>query len=424
MRRLQSGLRLVLGIMALASFASRALHAQGATSRTAPGIGAQPARTTAPESVADDPLSTWKPPAHFAERPTVIVLRTGQVLTARIEPELGGYALYLPTGRTMVPYDQVWTAATSVSDAYARIVSTRQNPTTNERLELARWCFQNDLPEEARVELSAALQLEPTRPKARMLLHHLEQSLQRKGRLANPEAAAKPTAAQVTGGRSGIGGLSTRSSSDYVRVIQPILMHRCGNAACHGTTSDNAFRLLPTSTTQAGRSSTSANLTAVLQLIDASAPDTSPILTASQVPLGPHRTAWQGRAGAENFTTLRDWVRAVSAELPASSSVAVQTATSPRPENHPLVAAVPAPLDLTLPQPVSSHSPAGAVVPIRDASVITAGGVVPPDGKLSHSTGSAPGAVSASEAFLQRILSESAADPFDPEEFNRMMHPR
>jgi hypothetical protein len=344
------------------------------------------------------------PPKNAPERPRLLVLKTGQVVSGEMEPQVGGYMVLVPNGRVLITYDQVWTAATSLADAYTRLRDNRPNPSANERLELARWCFQHGLTEEARFEVAAALRLEPDRPEARQLLQRVEAALQKRPAVPHSEASVRsPVPTQVTPA-----ALSGERTAEFIRVVQPILMNRCGNAACHGAATVSQFRMEPASGSRVSRLTSETNLAAVLQQIDWARPDESPLLTRPRSGTGPHRAAFQGRYATDQVETIRSWIRAVSREaggtqeppLPAPAGV-------PHPSPHPLVQAV---------APFPRTEGAGAPLP-------ASGETVPAKG-----VGSTPGPAATDgprpvdEAFLRRILAESQPDPFDPDEFNRLIH--
>lgn len=354
---------------------------------------------------APQPLAGLLPPKDAPERPRLLVLKTGQVISGEMEPQVGGYMVQVSNGRVLITYDQVWTAATSLADAYTRIRDNHPNPSANDRLELARWCFQQGLTEEARFEVAAALRLEPDRPEARLLLQRVEASLQKRPAAPNSQPPLRSPTTNVSPA-----ALSGERMAEFVRVIQPILMNRCGNAACHGTATVSQFRIEPASGSRVSRLTSDTNLTAVLQQIDWARPDDSPLLTRPRSGDGAHRTAFQGRHGADQAEAIRNWIRAVSRDVGGTPPPPWPAPTTVQPSvPHPLVQAV-APLPPADGAGTTLRPAAGDVAPSLDAlgntsSPAATGGLKPVD-----------------ETFLRRILAESQPDPFDPDEFNRLMH--
>lgn len=350
------------------------------------------------------PLKGLFPPKDAPERPRLLVLKTGQVVSGEMEPQVGGYMVVVPNGRVLITYDQVWTAATSLADAYTRIRDNRSNPSANERLELARWCFQHGLEEEARFEVAAALRLEPDRPEARQLLQRVEASLQKRPAVPHSEASVvSPAPMHVSPA-----ALSGERTAEFIRVVQPILMNRCGNAACHGTATVSQFRLEPASGNRVSRLTSDTNLAAVLQQIDWARPDESPLLTRPRSGVGPHRAAFQGRYATDQIESLRSWIQAVSREAGGREGSALPAPASVSPSSsHPLVQAV---------APFPRTEPAGASLP-------GSGETVPADAVgSSPAPAAADGLRPVDESFLRKILAESQPDPFDPDEFNRLIH--
>lgn len=349
------------------------------------------------------PLEGLLPPAGAPERPRLLVLRSGQVIEGAMEAQVGGYMVTVPNGRMLITYDQVWVAAGSRADAYARMRDNLQNPSTNDRLELARWCYRQGLAEEARIELTAALKLEPDRPESRQLLQRVEASLQRQAGTEATIGARNNGPARVDSGTRPIAG---ELMAEWVQAIQPTLMNRCGNAACHGTAATNSFRLQPALGSRVPRTTTEANLAEVLKFINRIQPDESPLLTVSSSGSGPHRTAFQGRAGSDQQALLRRWVQAVGRDAGGATAAAPFGAVVPA-DAHPLVAAVAGPtIDAAAALPPSTAARAP----------------LPPAAHRPDALQPAPSGRSVDEAFLRRILTESAPDVYDPDEFNRLVH--
>ena len=363
-----------------------------------------------------DPFAHLRPPADAPERPTLLVLKNGQVITGPMEPQVGGYMVAVPTGRQLFTYDQVWTAATSLGDAYNRIRRNQRNPTANERIELARWCYQNGLHEEARIELALALQLEPERPEARAVLKRIEaEMLQRPTAQSPPPATGSVSGDTVPPREASLDRLSGERTAEFVRVIQPILLHRCGNAACHGEAGSSDFRLQPAFGARSNKVLSDANLAAVLQQVDFSRPEESPLLLQARSNRGAHQGLLHERRAEDNLTTVNEWLRSVSAELAPRSPVtrpAPAITAAPSPSPHPLVSAV-------VPTPA---------VPRGPGEIIQASGVqptAPGPGRLPVAGEAVPERLSAvDDAFLRRILDAERPGPFDPDEFNLLVHGR
>lgn len=359
-----------------------------------------PTNPTAPAS--SDPtlnpasrLERFLPPQGSPERPALLVLKSGQVITGAMEPQLGGYMVVVPNGRMLIPYDQVRTAASSLTDAYQRICSNRHDPSANERIDLAQWCANNGLLNEARDELLAALRLDPNRPEARHLLQRVEQA--RRARAADPLAdqpldVRAPAPPPVTAS-----GLSGAPVAEFVLQVQPLLMNCCGNANCHGTAATNAFQLQPApSGPRQNRLANDANLAAILNYLNLQRPDESPLLTIPAAGEGPHRSAFQGPRAREQLELVRRWVHSVAAEAPRASTAAHNTRRAP---------------EKLIPAAAWQTGAAGS-----ESGVVPAGGVAEPAPTTT------PRRNHVDQAFLQRMLDDSRPDPFDPDEFNRLIH--
>src|SRR5690606_32342246 len=79
--------------------------------------------------------------------------------------------------------------------------------------------------------------------------------------------------------RSGA-GLTRETQRIYNTRIQPLLLNKCGNAACHGSSSSNRMILKNVRADSPGiRSATEENLNVLFQFIDFNEPGNSPLLT-------------------------------------------------------------------------------------------------------------------------------------------------
>ncbi|MEZ6056437.1 MAG: hypothetical protein R3C01_07005 [Planctomycetaceae bacterium] len=381
----------------------------------------------------------------------LLVLTDGRVVRGEISSHQAGYQINFGNGTGSVPKELVLTAATSLADAYQRISENRNNPTAAQRVQLAEWCLSQELLDEARQEVVAALRLDPNGREARALLQRIE-------RAANPlpvESLPTPThhAAEFTAeGYKSSAPLSTANLSPaavqlYMRQVQPILVQRCATGGCHGPQSDSVFTLAPLRT----RKDSEENLARVLSLVDAESAERTRLLMAISPPTLPHKEVLLGRIGEQQRVALAQWLSRVIEEqsnresagqgqLVDSPSLSAPhkpthtwqhpTATpfSPKVNSITQVAHSMAAADRMATTPFKQ--PASGATPYHVPSIAEQPRPIPAQQSLSTGqrrpsygqSESSPERPEIDEEFLRDILAGNQHDPFDPEEFNRKVH--
>jgi len=241
----------------------------------------------------------------------ILMLRNGRLVSGRITQSSGGYVVTKPNGQLVVPFERVRFVARNPQDAYRKMAESIPDGTATNHAELARWCLSYQLYEEAKTELRTALSIDPNSRKARRLLRRLENVLHpdRSGAQATSQRATRTQGGRDAPDLESLAELSRGSAHSFVTRIQPILLHSCGNARCHGTASQNGFRLKHV---RIGRGShrvfAERNLAATLRFIDVDQPEKSRLLTALKgAHGGSHRAIFHGNTGARQSAMLREW---------------------------------------------------------------------------------------------------------------------
>lgn len=321
-------------------------------------------------------------------------------MEGEIEERPGGYLIKQPAGSVVMPFETVRVVAASVAEAYEKQRDNFTNPTTQDRLTLARWCYTNKLYAQANAELEAVLRLEPQRSEARELLKLVDAETQRSAERTRPDAP--PGTAERTAG-----GVRTATQADFIRRIQPLLVNKCGNATCHGTASTNAFRLVNVRTgVRHQRLQSDQNLASVLGQVSVESPGQSPLLLKPQDrEMLVHRGVFFGPSGEGQIQMLREWIGNAAADLAESGADITTTAAA-------------------------ASTAAGTASPASDAAAMAAADQVPqvadpqaafrrPKPRIVEIPGTAS---PRGNPVLRGILEEERPDPFDPEEFNRRVH--
>jgi hypothetical protein len=218
----------------------------------------------------------------------------------------GNYQVRMLLGVTTVPANQVLTVCASLEEAY-RFLRARANlKDPDERMRLANWCRDYDLPAQALEEAEAAAQLRPGDESIERLARYL------RGRKDHPTPVAvrqaESPAPRVDLTDDALGMFATR--------IQPILMNTC--ASCHIGNRGGKFNLRRTyDTTLNNRATMQQNLTAVLAQINLREPASSPLLVKSVSIHGAGMTQAPVRNRAlPAYRTLEGWVRLTLANNP------------------------------------------------------------------------------------------------------------
>ncbi|MBL8818870.1 MAG: hypothetical protein JNL58_22770 [Planctomyces sp.] len=268
---------------------------------------------------SDPPSTGFSTESTSATKQRMLVLISGKIVTGRMTPRLDGYDVAVSAGRMFVASDQIRFEATDLEDAYIKMRESMTERSPEQHLELAKWCLTNKLEHRAKRELLDALHLDPNRTDAKRILQSLELSASngsgpKSSGTGFTQFPSTSASAQPMRETRSLGGFSRDVAKSFVQEVQPILVNKCGNAACHGNQT-SVFQL-----TSLRRGATPAvseqNLAAVLKQIDLSQPAQSPILQVGQSSHGGSNVPlFRGRAGGIQQKVLRQWVLSAAAEL-------------------------------------------------------------------------------------------------------------
>jgi len=379
----------------------------------AAGIDSE-ALDAAPATAGSGPSLVEKriePPADFAGQDGVLALFDNRVVFGKITPAPGGYLVKRPgAADEMIPTFLVQTASDSLTGCYENLRDAIRTPRPDDHMELAHWCVRQRLLHEAKTEVLAVLKLDPNRREARDLMVKLEEATSPRPRNRQSEAAPARTGDGFldSSGKT-TEGLSPENTSLFVRRIQPILVSKCGNAACHGGEGAGEFHLANIRrSSSSGRMTTLENLRQVTSLIDHPNPADTRLLSALSSPA--HATVFTGTGGDLQMARIQEWILGAANDKglrPDASNVAASPIWTP--ETIELASAKrPAPA-VGNPRVVESEPAARS----RSVNRLQRAETPPALKKVSE------------DAVLEEsILKQERPDPFDPEEFNRMAHAR
>ncbi len=308
----------------------------------------------------------------------VLVLDNEHTLEGDIVREGDEYHVRRGGAETWLPADKVLFLGGSYEEAY-RFLKTRANlDDADERLRLARWCHLHSLRADARAEAAAAVALRPHDRDAVQMLRNLERAVAavaEKPRTPTREEAEPAALPPLDFNPEALGPFGTR--------VQPILMNTC--ASCHAGNRAGAFHLQRVfEDGVANHRATQHNLAAVLGQVNPANPLASPLLMKAVSVHGDLGQAPLKGRQTPAYRALEEWVQiAVGKGAPAGEP--------------PTPAPAPTPMK-TRPVPAEVHAaPAAPAGPSSNFAMPPGTSPTPP--------------------------SREPADPFDPEIFNRQMHP-
>lgn len=256
--------------------------------------------------------------AHAQESPSQFyLLRTGYLLEGTATQNGNHYVLQTGWGSMNMPVQNVEFVGNSKKDVY---LYRRNNvdPTDGRALiVLAEWCLGNGLKQEGIDEYRRASQVMTSGTLADVIQQRLETLLQ--------DSETSPTP-QMPEPQSSVPESSPISKSvfeQFVRKVQPMLTNRCASADCHGTHSQQQFKLgiSPDSVGSTAR----RNLQSVLAYVNLDHPAESVLLSALTTTHGGMKTVLS--VESEQYIQAVRWVQQVAKEMPLEQS-APKIATS------------------------------------------------------------------------------------------------
>lgn len=372
-----------------------------------------------------------------------LLLKNGRLLTGQVYEDGGFYRVQVAQdSRVSIPRDQVQHVAADAVAIYALKCEDVRDWNTGDHFQMTRWCLANDLPNQAIEHYRLVAEQAADHPRVKQLAVELRKNLLADGafraylglapqgqpdahpatELVEQGAVEKvPTPVvpvSAASGNAAQAAMHPQIAAKFTQRIQPILLNRCSQAACHGALGKNALRITEPYRAAYARI-TSDNLRNVLAYAETDGQAGIPVLLkfATQ-PHGIQREAAIGLTETQLLKDIGDWLEFVkNPVVPAVSEQTGVAAASPAgmpagpsgftPMLSPGVALVPVkPGDRGLKAVPRSEGP-------LDAAGFP-GGDVPLDSEIDRL-----------DQQLRQILGEPPApaptttDPFDPAEFNR-----
>lgn len=386
----------------------------------------------------------------------VVLLKNDRVLEGDVEKQGDSFAIKIATAsRVMLPKDQVQYIGTSKLDLYQYKLRGILKPSAGDHFKLSRWCMVNGLLDQAVIHYLEAAAWNGENPSIKRLAVELKEQLLKvpefREYLGLPDestgvrtsvvslAVARTGTGEAGGGVQQAGGVQELPPQEVVAVfgerIQPILLNRCSQAACHGGQTKTPLRIIEPHA-RFGPQTNTNNLKSVLAYVP-ERDGISPLIGYATRAHGLQRRPGVELAESQLLEELRNWVALVqnpvvpghdvssSGSAPLQSFDSLRSIGSPEGRGSSLSPVVRG--NEPRPVPNSSNNPAAA--PSQDATRAStldqwrSPAVVPNSGAngADHEA-LAPNAAPVREPTVVLPGTASSGDPFDPKAFNLRMH--
>lgn len=273
----------------------------------------------------------------FAGSQTV-VMKNGRVIQGRVVRRDDRLEVSR-MGESMIriPVKLVDFVAPDLRTAYRHQSDRIKDSDIDSRVRLVEWCLHNDLVGEAAEQYAVVKYLAPKHPKFAYLTKRLELT-RRKKPVLPASVASRPKSASVTPAELTrfTRQMPAGTVEQFTHVIQPMLVNRCGAAACHGVRSESEYRLIQPS--MAGAFShryTQRNLYATTQQIRKGSLPDSKWLAAATRPHGGLTKPLFGEKEIDNLQRLIAWARSIGPAPRKLSAAAIAAAQLAKPRDKP-----------------------------------------------------------------------------------------
>lgn len=342
-----------------------------------------------------------------------VLLKTDRVLIGSVRVNGNYYEVEIADqSRVSIPRDQVEFVGADTEEIYQHKCRGISRWMTGDHFKLTRWCLQNRLLVHAIDHLGEVEKHSPNHPAVKQLAAEVQQKILSDEKFRKFAGLPPlPMAQKLASALTHVGAVSPATASSKVVEhpqvvvyfndrVQPILINRCSQAACHGGASNNKLRLLDPRGTAYARVS-AENLKQVLALVDLDESETPKLLSYATKAHGQQRQPSIGITESSLIDELKNWIR--FSQNPVVPAVATQSPLATVPNGSSKL------------NPLSPGSTQLRSVPGSTDQVEF------PDGTKRPTTSE----IDALDAQLNQILANeksfraSPSDPFDPAEFNR-----
>lgn len=258
----------------------------------------------------------------------LLVLRNGYVIDGEVTQVGDRYIVRAAKGSEVrIPVAAVEFRCRDLEDAFRRKAGQIRRGQVNGHIQLFEWCLRHELIGHAEEQLVICERLDPLNPQ----VHQMRRRFQ-----SVSAGSAIPAVVSVSHHRPKahelnlmMRGLPADTVEQFTTTIQPLLLNRCSNGACHGPHSEPAFRLTrPRPGRELERPFTQRNLHATLVTIDRNRPLDSPLVKVLTKPHGPNGSIDPGLS-KDQVERVVKWIKGLSNNSAANrpDSIATDTRT-------------------------------------------------------------------------------------------------
>jgi len=289
----------------------------------------------------------------------VLVLRNGSVVEGAVRQAGAYYRVATANATLQIPAAQVEMLCADLDEAYESRRRMRGGSSADSHLELAQWCLRQNLLDHAGRELKDARALDARHPGIGTLELQLRQlvELQAPSRTTSLPAQISPPPLRPPTPGSALPAtpfeISGEARAQFVRSVQPMLIHTCATGGCHQPGGKQRLQLDRWALAGNGNATlVRRNLASALNEVVKSDPAGSPLILRAGEPHGSEVTKSRS-FDARQMKILCEWLNEACDVKPPEAEPG-ETGT---PETQPMPATSPA---------ESGQTDAGTFVP-RDA---------------------------------------------------------
>lgn len=241
-----------------------------------------------------------------------VVLRNGNVLEGDVSRQETQIVIRTATSELRLPWHEVELVSRDLHTAYLTKSRRARYADPAVRAKLIGWCLKVGLRTEAQRELQSLRQEVPDLERLELLERQVRSDRSTSRQTILPSAAPLPADRQFAAER--LDRLSKPTVSEFTRRVQPLLLHRCGLAGCHGKGTSTGYTLIGSLGSKPAAGTTQRNLGATLRRIDITAPRQSLLWMSAN---SSHGGSSKKPMGEQDLDMLAGWMDRVTRELAA-----------------------------------------------------------------------------------------------------------
>ncbi|MCR9292595.1 MAG: hypothetical protein NXI32_07740 [bacterium] len=379
-----------------------------------------------------------------------VLLKNDRMIEGQVQPSGEYYSIQVAEGsRVSIPKSQVQHVGKDKFEIYLLKKDSTKRWEAGDHFQMTRWCMLNGLHAEAAHHYRQVAELHGEHPRVKQLALELQARLLElpgfraylglgpieEKRPDSPTVATVDNSAVVTASNSiASAAMHPQIAAHFSKRIQPILLNRCAQPACHGAQSQNGLRLMAPYRTAYERVSAD-NLRSVLGHVAEDAGELSALLRYATTAHGIQPQAGISITETQLLTEITNWIQFV--QNPVASAVAERTSNGAANQGYAAGGTNPAAAFMP-------YSPAVTLMPVRpgesglrpvpkefgsanpsdfpQGDVPLASEIDALDRQLSQLLGETP-VIQPTTAPIRPAApsgtSAGSVDPFDPAEFNR-----